>query len=304
MSGFITYRQCPICNSVNIAQALKAKDYTVSKQTFSIWQCNDCTCRFTQDVPAADAISAYYQSSAYVSHSDTKKGLINKLYHAVRNYTVEGKRRLIQKLSSTQNGSLLDIGAGTGAFAANMEKAGWKVTGLEPDAVARENALKNHQMELQTLDDLFSFDAVQFDVITLWHVLEHAHALHQYIQTFHRILKSDGILIIAVPNYTSYDAAVYKEYWAAYDVPRHLYHFSPPCMNQLMQQHGFHVVQYKPMWFDSFYVSILSEQYKTGHNNLISAVWNGLVSNMKALSDEAKCSSVIYIIRKNTSLIV
>ncbi|HXL55239.1 MAG TPA: hypothetical protein VN958_03215, partial [Chitinophagaceae bacterium] len=132
MSGFITYHQCPVCNSVNIAQALKAKDYTVSKETFSIWQCNDCTCRFTQDAPAADAIGAYYQSSAYVSHSDTKKGLINKLYHAVRNYTVESKRRLIKKLSGTQNGFLLDVGAGTGAFAATMQRAGWKVTGLEP----------------------------------------------------------------------------------------------------------------------------------------------------------------------------
>jgi 2-polyprenyl-3-methyl-5-hydroxy-6-metoxy-1,4-benzoquinol methylase len=194
---------------------------------------------------------------------------------------------------------LLDIGAGTGTFAAVMQKAGWKVTGLEPDAIARENALKNHKLQLQTLNELFSFSDQRFDVITLWHVLEHVHELHNYIETLHRILKDEGVLIIAVPNYTSFDAAVYKEYWAAYDVPRHLYHFSPAGMKQLMHQHNFHVRQFKPMWFDSFYVVMLSEQYKTGRNNLIRAMWNGWVSNMNALGDKKKCSSVIYIIRKN-----
>jgi len=287
-----------VCNSFNIAQALNAKDYTVSKETFSIWQCNDCTCRFTQNIPDADEIGVYYKSSAYVSHSGTKKGIINKLYHTVRNYTVQSKRRLVEKVSGMQNGSLLDIGAGTGAFAAAVQKAGWKVIGLEPDAIARENALRNYRLRLQTLNELFSFSDQQFDVITLWHVLEHVHELHKYIETFHRVLKENGTLIIAVPNYTSYDAGVYKEYWAAYDVPRHLYHFSPPCMKQLMRQHSLHVIKCKPMWFDSFYVAMLSEQYKTGHNNLIKAMWNGLMSNLKAVSDAGKCSSIIYIIMK------
>jgi 2-polyprenyl-3-methyl-5-hydroxy-6-metoxy-1,4-benzoquinol methylase len=277
---------------------LCAKDFTVSHKIFSIWECDDCNCRFTQNVPDANSIAAYYQSSAYVSHSDTKKGLINKLYHTVRNYTVEQKRKLIEKVSGRKNGSLLDVGAGTGAFAAIMQNAGWNVTGLEPDETARENALKNHQLQLQTLDVLFSFSNKQFDVITLWHVLEHVHELHKYVDTFCRILKDDGTLIIAVPNYTSSDAETYKEFWAAYDVPRHLYHFSPASMQRLMQQHNFEIVAYKPMWFDSFYVSMLSQQYKTGHNNLASAVWNGFTSNIKAMSDVKKCSSIIYVIKK------
>jgi 2-polyprenyl-3-methyl-5-hydroxy-6-metoxy-1,4-benzoquinol methylase len=299
MNDVITYNSCPVCKSSNIYEALHAKDFTVSQQVFSIWQCNDCTCRFTQNVPSAEAIDAYYQSSAYISHSDTKKGLINKLYHTVRNYTVEQKRKLIEKISGKKNASLLDVGAGTGAFAFIMQKAGWNVTGLEPDATARENAFKNHQLQLRTLDSLFSFREKQFDVITLWHVLEHVHELHKYIETFYRILKDDGTLIIAVPNYTSPDAAKYKEFWAAYDVPRHLYHFSPTSMQQLMKQHNFQIVQYKPMWFDSFYVAMLSEQYKTGHNNLTSAVWNGFTSNMRAMNDVKKCSSIIYVMKKN-----
>jgi len=225
--------------------------------------------------------------------------LVNKLYHIVRNYTVETKRRSIEKVSGRKNGSLLDVGAGTGAFAAVMQKAGWNVTGLEPDAIARENALKNHRLQLQTLEALFSFNDQQFDVITLWHVLEHVHELHKYIETFYRILKDDGTLIIAVPNYTSDDAELYKEFWAAYDVPRHLYHLSPASMKQLTQHHHFKIVQCKPMWFDSFYVAMLSEQYKTGHNNLVRAVWNGMASNMKAMSDVKKCSSIIYVIKKD-----
>jgi len=299
MSEVIIYDQCPICSSNDIAEVLRAKDFTVSGEIFSIWQCNNCTGRFTQNVPDAHAIGRYYQSSAYVSHSDTKKGLINKLYHIIRNYTVETKRKLIENVCNKKNGFLLDVGAGTGAFASVMQKAGWNVTGLEPDETARENALKNHQLQLQTLDALFSFNDKQFDVITLWHVLEHVHELHKYIETFQRILKEDGTSIIAVPNYTSIDASTYKEFWAAYDVPRHLYHFSPASMERLMQQHNFKIVQYKPMWFDSFYVAMLSEEYKSGHNNLVSAVWNGFVSNTKALSDFKKCSSIIYVIKKN-----
>ncbi|HRI22366.1 MAG TPA: class I SAM-dependent methyltransferase [Panacibacter sp.] len=270
----------------------------MSKEIFSIWHCNDCTGRFTQNIPAGDAIGPYYQSADYISHSDTKKGFINRVYHIVRNYTLQSKRKLIEKVAQKNNDLLLDVGAGTGAFADTMQLAGWNVTGLEPDTVARENALKNHGLVLQSLDALFTFSAKKFDIITMWHVLEHVHQLHNYIKTYHSILKDDGTLIIAVPNYTSHDAAVYKEYWAAYDVPRHLYHFSPESMQQLMQQHGFAVKEYKPMWFDSFYVSILSGQYKTGSGNLLKAMWNGFVSNLKAVSDAKKCSSVIYIIRK------
>jgi 2-polyprenyl-3-methyl-5-hydroxy-6-metoxy-1,4-benzoquinol methylase len=298
MASVITYNQCPVCGGTNIKEVLHTKDYTVSKETFSIWHCNDCTCRFTQNVPSAQDIGAYYQSAAYVSHSDTKKGVINKLYHTVRNYTVQKKKRLIEKISGRNNGSLLDVGAGTGAFATVMQQAGWNVSGLEPDETARENALKNHQLQLQKLDALFSFSEQQFDVITLWHVLEHVHELHRYIETFYRILKDDGTLIIAVPNYTSYDAQLYAEFWAAYDVPRHLYHFSPVAMNQLMQQHNFKVTQYKPMAFDSFYVAMLSEQYKTGRSNFIKAVWNGVASNTKAMNNAERCSSVIYVIKK------
>jgi len=205
---------------------------------------------------------------------------------------------MVEKESGKKKGVLLDVGAGTGAFANEMHAAGWKVIGLEPDKTAKENALKNYSLQLGDMNAIFSFKPETFDVITLWHVLEHVHQLHEYTDSFHHILKKDGTLLIAVPNYTSYDAKKYEAHWAAYDVPRHLYHFSPKSLNALIKQHGFKIVGYKAMWFDSFYVSMLSEQYKTGKNNLLRAFWNGARSNLRTLNNVKRCSSVIYVVKK------
>jgi 2-polyprenyl-3-methyl-5-hydroxy-6-metoxy-1,4-benzoquinol methylase len=286
------------CGSNAITKVFKCRDHTVSKEEFEIWECSNCTFRFTQNVPDEANISTYYQSAEYVSHSDTKQGFINRLYHIVRNHTLKSKQRLVQKVTKLKSGSVLDVGAGTGAFAHTMLQAGWKVTGLEPDATARANASLIYVLKLNELSVLHELETNSFDAITMWHVLEHVHDLHGYLQTYLRILKRDGRLIIAVPNYTSYDAAVYKNYWAAYDVPRHLYHFSPASMQVLLEQKGFLLEAVKPMWFDSFYVSMLSEKYRNGKGNLLKAIWVGMISNLKAVLHVRKCSSVIYIISK------
>lgn len=298
MKEVITYNQCPICESTYINKALIAKDYTVSKQSFEIWHCDNCTARFTQHVPSIEQIGKYYKSANYVSHSDTKQGFVNRLYHAVRNYTLSSKKQLIQKYSSVKKGMLLDVGAGTGVFAKYMQQHGWQVTALEPDETARKNAQKNHGILLRPSDEIFNLATNSFDVITLWHVLEHVHQLHEYINTFYKLLKQNGTLIIALPNYTSLDAQHYKQYWAAYDVPRHLYHFSPKSMKILTQQHGFKIIAYKPMWFDSFYVSMLSEQYSTGKTNYLKAFYEGISSNAESVQDAKNCSSVMYVVRK------
>ena len=97
MPELISYKQCPCCGSVSVYAALSAKDHTVSGEVFEIWHCDDCTARFTQNVPVAEAIGPYYQSASYVSHSDTAKGLVNRLYHLVRNYTLQGKENYCRK---------------------------------------------------------------------------------------------------------------------------------------------------------------------------------------------------------------
>jgi 2-polyprenyl-3-methyl-5-hydroxy-6-metoxy-1,4-benzoquinol methylase len=291
----ITYKQCPVCNSTAINEVLTVKDYTVSQQNFAVWHCNSCTLRFTQNIPSQEEIAHYYKSETYVSHSNTKKGFINALYHAVRKNTLVGKRKLVSKSTGISAGNLLDIGCGTGAFLNEMKTNGWQITGLEPDNEARQNASELYNIQPKPSHELFTLNN-QYDAITMWHVLEHVHELKEYIAQIEKLLKPDGKLFIAVPNYTSYDAKKYQQYWAAYDVPRHLYHFTPQSIKALLNNSSLTLSTIKPMWFDSFYVSMLSEKYKNG--NIISAFFTGLISNFKALFNIDKCSSLIYIIRK------
>jgi predicted SAM-dependent methyltransferase len=170
---------------------------------------------------------------------------------------------------------------------------------LEPDDVARKKAIELYDIHPQEPAKLFELPAASFNAITMWHVLEHVHELHAYIKQIEKLLAPGGKVLIAVPNYTSKDAATYKEYWAAYDVPRHLFHFSPQSMEQLLSTYNLKLITCKPMWFDSFYVSMLSEQYKNGKGNIIKAILNGFMSNAAALGNTRKCSSVIYVISKS-----
>lgn len=298
MINTIQYTQCPACESKDISEVLCAKDYTVSGEIFEIWQCAHCNLRFTQNVPDEEGIVPYYKADTYISHSNTRKGIVNWLYHIVRKRTLKQKAELVKKYSGLQTGNLLDIGAGTGAFASVMKSENWEVLALEPDEDARRNAKRDFDIELQDGGELFSLDEASFDVITMWHVLEHVHDLHNYIAVFQKIIKSKGTLLIAVPNYTSFDATYYEGFWAAYDVPRHLYHFSPESMKLLVAQYGFKVEKCLPMKFDSYYVSMLSEQYKNGKKNLIKSFLNGFQSNKKAQHNAEKYSSVIYVIKK------
>ena len=294
----IHYTACPCCSSDNLKPVLTAVDHTVSHESFAIWECGSCTLRFTQDVPNAAAIGPYYHSENYISHSNTTKGLVNRLYHAVRRQTLADKRRLIQSATRKRQGKLLDIGAGTGAFAGYMRQRGWEVTGLEPEAVAREHALADFGVRLLDMDQLDALPPDSYDAITMWHVLEHVHALHHYLERLKAMITKAGRIFIAVPNYTSYDGSVYKENWAAYDVPRHLYHFSPDAMDKLLSLHGLQLHYSQPMWFDSFYISMISEKYRNGKGNLPGAVARGVLSNLKAFVDKAKCSSLIYVAGK------
>lgn len=298
MSQKVHYVQCPVCNSRNIQKVLTAEDFTVSHEKFDIWECADCGVRFTQDVPDMEDIGHYYKAEAYISHTDTKKGFVNRMYHYVRSITMKQKKTFVENETGKKIGALLDIGSGTGSFANIMQNAGWQVTGLEPDKVARENAARLHNLELRPSSDLFILKEDSFDAVTMWHVLEHVHDLHGYWKRISRLLKADGVFIVAVPNYTSHDAQYYGEFWAAWDVPRHLYHFSPKSMDVLARQYGFQVTQHIPMIFDSYYVSMLSEKYKKGKSNNLLALAAGLESNQRAARNPKKYSSVIYIMKR------
>lgn len=288
---------CPVCTSADISKIFSARDHTVSGEKFDIWQCGSCTARFTQDVPGPEDIGLYYRSEDYISHSDTQKGVVNRLYHYARNIALRQKKTRIISATGRTTGSLLDIGCGTGAFLHFMKRAGWQVTGLEPDQGAREKAHLLYGLEVLPAGALCELGAGQYHAITLWHVLEHVHRLEEYLDQIKKLLAPGGLCFIAVPNYTSLDAGLYREFWAAYDVPRHLYHFSPQAMQELISRRGCTIIRRYPMVFDAFYVSLLSEKYRSGKTRFFAGIKNGLRSWLYALSDPSRCSSVVYVIR-------
>lgn len=291
-----TLTHCPVCNHDKFNSFLSCVDYTVSRETFNIVQCNSCGFKFTNPRPQTNDLGRYYKSEEYISHSNTKKGFINSAYQSVRKYTLLKKLQLISKFYKT--GNILDIGCGTGEFLNVCKNAKWNCIGIEPDDDAREMGKNNYSLDVRPELEINNLASESFDIITMWHVLEHVPDLNQRILDLKRLLKPKGIIIIAVPNCDSYDAKVYKEHWAAYDVPRHLYHFTPASIEHLFKKHQLKMFRIMPMVFDSFYVSMLSDKYKFGKTNIIRSTWNGFFSNLLALKSGKKYSSQIYLIRK------
>ncbi|SDD48280.1 class I SAM-dependent methyltransferase [Niabella drilacis] len=298
----VHYEACPVCGSTQTRPVFLVKDYTVSGEVFPIEECISCSLRYTQNVPDQEAIGPYYKSEDYISHSNTSKGLVSRMYQRVRTRTMQQKAAIVERYSRKRAGKLLDVGCGTGTFLSTMKSRGWEVAGLEPDADARAMAKTLYNLVVAPSHEIYQLEGEQFDAITLWHVLEHVHELHGYMEQLKRMLKPGGVLLIAVPNYTSRDADIYEQYWAAYDVPRHLYHFSPDAMKVLTTQHGLRVIKLLPMWFDSFYVSLLSSRYKYGKTHYFGAGLHGLSSNINAAGNTKECSSVIYVIRKEQAI--
>lgn len=299
----MTMTECPICKHTAFQSKITCRDFTVSQENFNIVQCKNCGFCFTNPVPDEDHIGKYYQSEDYVSHSNTNKGVINSLYQIIKKRTIHQKAKLITRQSGKKTGTLLDYGCGTGSFLAHMKSLGWNTIGLEPSPNARKVAQDEYGLNLQPIEQLWNLAPQSVDVISLWHVLEHVHRLNDTIAQITHVLKDDGLLVIAVPNVTAYEAYHYQKFWAAYDVPRHLYHFSIGTMERLMSNHNLVVYERKLMPFDAYYVSMLSEKYKNGGlgiGGLLRAFFNGLFSNIHARSVLRDASSITYWIRKKS----
>ncbi|MFV9551861.1 class I SAM-dependent methyltransferase [Algibacter sp. PT7-4] len=274
---------------------LKVKDYSVSGEDFNLILNSDYGFLQTTPQPSSDKLPEYYKSEDYISHTDSKRNLFENIYHLIRAFSLKKKLGLINSFSSNEK-KLLDVGCGTGDFLQTALKNNWNISGIEPNQKAREIANCKTKNAVFNTKQLLSFEENTFNVITLWHVLEHLPNLEQHIQVFKKILKPNGILVIAVPNYKSYDAKYYKHFWAAFDVPRHLWHFNKESISNLVSKQSFKIIKIKPMWFDSFYVSMLSEKYKTGKMNAVKGFFIGLISNFKALQSK-EASSLIYVIK-------
>ena len=277
---------------INLSKLLNCKDNTVSGDYFEVMVNTEYEMLVTYPVPKN--IEDYYKSEAYISHTDSKKTFFDKSYQAVKNHTLKQKLLLLNSFKSGSK-SVLDFGAGTGDFLKICKNNNWQVLGIEPSAEARENAVKKG---VHLKENLLDVTNQKFDVITLWHVLEHVENLKNTIKVLKSLLQPEGRIVVAVPNYKSYDAEFYKEHWAAYDVPRHLWHFSQKAIRKLFLEAEMIVEETLPMKFDSYYVSLLSEKYKTGKSNPVKAFYRGFLSNHSAKST-TEYSSLIYVIKNN-----
>lgn len=271
---------------------LNVKDHSVSKESFALYRDDNLNLLVTSPQPDTANLPKYYESEDYISHTDGKRSLFEKAYHFVKALALKNKLVLINS-QKTSDRILLDIGAGTGDFLITAQSDGWQATGIEPSEKARTIAIEK---SVTFAENLKSLPNHSFDIITMWHVLEHVPNLEDQIKELKRLLKPDGTIIIAVPNFNSFDAKHYGEFWAAYDVPRHLWHFSKTAISKLFQNEGMQLVKVLPMKFDAFYVSLLSEKYKSGKMNFARAFAVGLKSNWKG-AKSGEYSSHIYIIK-------
>lgn len=288
--------QCPICNGRTFENVYQCTDFTTTREKFSVVKCTHCKFHLTSPRPDDDQLGKYYQSEEYISHTNKSTNLINTVYKTARKFTLASKVELVKKYINHPVGAkILDYGCGTGNFLESCKMSGLQITGVEPSDDARKTAALNTGVKIhQAISEVTE----KQDVITLWHVLEHIPDLHDLLNELKDRLLQNGVLIIAVPNRESWDAGKYKDYWAAFDVPRHLWHFSKKDVSSLMNSHNLTVTEILPMKLDSYYVSLLSEKNRSNStrvSGIINAVKNGFISNLKA--KENNYSSLIYVIK-------
>ena len=273
---------------------LTVKDYSVSQETFDLYHDEELDMLITHPQPSLENLGKYYESVDYISHTDSKRSLFEKCYHFIKSIALKNKLNLVNSLQPAK-GSILDIGAGTGDFLSVVKENGWNTIGVEPSEKAKAIAKRKG---VSFVEQTSALENNSFDIITMWHVLEHVPNLDNQLKELKRLLKPNGNLIIAVPNFKSFDAKHYGNFWAAYDVPIHFWHFSKTAIKRLFAKEDMELVQVLPMKFDSFYVSLLSEKYKTGKMNFIKAFFIGLQSNWKAKKN-FEYSSHIYVLKNN-----
>jgi len=293
----IKVNRCLVCESDDAAFILRCKDHLTGGGNFDIYSCKNCGFTFTADPPGEADIENYYDTGDYISHSDTKKGFTNRLFHFTRNLMLYRKRNIIRRATGLKTGTVLDIGCGTGYFAAFMKKGEWRVTGMEKDEGARNFAIEKFGLNVKRESEIGGFQKEMFDCITLWHVFEHFHDPVKYLHDIHQILKPGGVCIIAMPNCSSFDAKHYMQFWAAWDVPRHLWHFSPDVFKTFSEKNGFKVTKIMKLPADVFYISILSERYRGANLPLLSGLIKGLWFTLLTFFNRKGNSSLIYILK-------
>ncbi len=276
------------------------KDHLVTKNDFTLLIDEETELLVTSPQPSPKEIGKYYESEEYNSHSAETKSVFDKVYEFVKTINLKSKYSIIEKniVETQRNASILDIGCGAGDFLNFCKNKGWNVSGVEPTKKARDISERKLGIKIREELSLEHFEDSSFDVVTMWHVLEHRFDPIETVAELKRIVKPGGLIIIALPNYRSYDAKFYKQYWAAYDVPRHLFHFTKKTIEIIFAKNDLKLSEVYPMWFDSFYVSLISEKNMTGKMNPLRAIFIGFLSNIKAIFSK-EASSLIYVSKQD-----
>ncbi len=294
----VHHSQCPLCGSASVSNYMKCRDHFLTKEMFDLSGCSSCGFIFISEAPDKKEAGRYYDSKDYISHDDSAGGLSGRIYLIIRWMMLVRKKRLITRLTGRTSGELLDIGTGSGHFAGMMKQSGWNVTGIEPDKKAADYAASRFGLRIAGPDEITGIPGETFDCITLWHSLEHSHDLHSYASEIRRLLKPEGICIVALPSAASLDAQHYREFWAAWDVPRHLWHFTPAAFSFFAERAGFSITGIKDLPFDVFYISFLSEKYRGANLPFIAGMVNGLRFYLTTLFRRKGSSSLMYILKK------
>ncbi|MBE0649448.1 MAG: class I SAM-dependent methyltransferase [Bacteroidales bacterium] len=291
----VKIENCPVCGSHNFSEFLELNDFFLTQEPFVLQKCQSCGFVFTNPRPDDKSLSRYYESPDYLSHHSDGFSILNLVYQSLRRINIKSKFSKTEQYVS--RGSLLDIGCGTGELLNYFQNKKWNVKGIEPSESARKFAIEKYGLDIQDEPGLKSLAEQTFDVVTMWHVLEHVANLNDRIEVIFKLLKKSGYLIIALPNMNSWDAKHYGKYWAAYDVPRHLHHFSKSTITALVEKHQFRFRESIPMKMDAYFISMLSEKYLKKNNPYLSALKNGVRSNAKA-KKSGEYSSLIYVFQK------
>lgn len=271
---------------------MKITDYFLTQEIFTISETSTKGVFRTQDLP--ENLDRYYESSEYISHNQDSGSLKEKLYKFLQVFNLKYKKNIL-KSELKKDSKLLDYGCGAGEFLKFIEND-FSTFGFEPSKTARDYAQQKLN-KTQIISEINQIEDDSLDAITLWHVFEHIDNQEEILKIFYNKLKTSGLIIIAVPNPSSFDGKKYKEYWAAYDVPRHIYHFTKRGMENLMNNSSWKIKKIKPLLLDSFYISMLSEKYKKSSLYWLKGLLYGAISNFKALKTD-EYSSLIYIIEK------
>jgi len=292
----INIKQCPVCGNDEFSLFLKTKDFFLTGEDFKLDKCTHCGFVFTNPIPKLTELSKYYDSPDYLSHTASSFSFTSQVYKLFRNANIKNKFKLVN--SHAKGKTILDIGCGTGELLHYFQQKGWDVSGVEPNQSARKFASGNYKISVFNEDELNNFEKSGFDVISMWHVLEHVPDLNSRMDQLSKLIKKDGLIIIALPNLDSPDAVKYESYWAGLDVPRHLYHFTKDTLQRLLKQHNMELIESVPMKFDAYYVSLLSEKYLGKKIPYLPAFINGMRSNLQAKKSN-NYSSMIYVIKPN-----